>query len=131
MNFTEINKLINKFFELLNNKDFKNLQNFLSPDVVFYFPGTKPLHGHKKVIQLFRVIYRRYPDLTFKIKDMIIQKNKIATVWENSGNDTKGNPYQNEGVTLFKIEDGKVKYISDYFKDTSFTITSDKAISEN
>jgi len=49
-----------------------------------------------------------------------VQENRIAVTWKNSGSDTKGNPYNNDGVTIFKIEQGKITYLSDYFKDTSF-----------
>ncbi len=116
--------LVKKFFELLNNKDFDNLEKYLSPDVVFHFPGTKPLHGPKKVVQLLKIIYRRYTNLTFEIKEVIIQGERIAAVWQNAGTDTTGNQYKNEGVTIFQVEDDKVTYMNDYFKDTSFTTAS-------
>ncbi len=112
--------LVEKFFELLHNKDFESLEDHLSPDVTFYFPGTKPLVGPQKVIQLLRIIYHKYTNLTFDIRDIIIQENKIAVVWANSGNDARGKSYKNSGVTIFKIEKGRVVYISDFFKDTSF-----------
>ena len=111
---------VKSFFTLLNNRDFESLKNHLTPDVTFYFPGTKPLVGPQKVIQLLRIIYRRYAHLTFSIEDIIIQRNKIAVVWSNSGNDVRGRLYKNRGVTIFKIEKDKIAYISDFFKDTSF-----------
>jgi len=79
MNSTEASNLIKNFFEMLNKKEYKELENYLSPDVVFYFPGTKPLCGPKKVMQLFHIIYRSYPDLSFKINDIIIEEKKVAT----------------------------------------------------
>ncbi len=54
------------------------------------------------------------------MNDIIIQKNRVAAVWENAGTDKQGKPYRNEGVTVFTFEQGKVIYMSDYFKDTSF-----------
>ena len=105
----------------LNKKELENLNRFLSPVVIFYFPGTKPLSGPQKVIQLFKMIFRKYPNLTFRIKDIIAEKNRVAVSWVNSGTDVNGDPYQNEGVTLFRIEQGYITYISDYFKNTSFT----------
>lgn len=121
MNSIEFKDLVKEFFYLLNKKELENLNRFLSPVVIFYFPGTKPLSGPQKVIQLFKVIFRKYPNLTFRIKDIIAEKNRVAVSWVNSGTDVNGNPYQNEGVTLFRIEQGYVTYISDYFKNTSFT----------
>jgi ketosteroid isomerase-like protein len=121
MNSTNLKELVIEFFQLLNKKELENLNAFLSPAVIFYFPGTKPLSGPQKVIQLFKIIFRKYPDLLFRIKDVIIEENKVAVSWTNSGTDKNNIPYQNEGVTLFRIEHGYVTYISDYFKDTSFT----------
>lgn len=111
---------VHDFFDLLNKRDFDSLKEQLSPDVVFYFPGTNPLQGPNKVAQLMRIIYRKYPDLTFTVEDIIVQENKIAVAWENSGTDTQGNPYNNQGVTIIKIDKDKVVYLSDYFKNTSF-----------
>ena len=121
MNSTELKDLVKNFFKMLNERKLEDLKNYLSSTVVFYFPGTKPLNGPKKIIQLFYAIFRRYPDLIFQIKDLIVESNRIAAIWTNSGNDRKGSSYQNEGVTIFKIEQGYITYISDYFKNTSFT----------
>jgi predicted ester cyclase len=121
MNYTEIRKLVSNFFESVNNKEFEKLKSFLSAEAILHFPGTKPITGAEKVIQFLRIIYRKFPDLTFEIKDIIIDDDKIAAVWENSGTDTANNLYKNQGVTVFKIYKGKVTYLSDYFKDTSFT----------
>ncbi|UCG91868.1 MAG: nuclear transport factor 2 family protein, partial [candidate division WOR-3 bacterium] len=116
MNSTEIEKLINNFFEKLNDKEFETIESYLSPHVVFHFPGTQPLKGSKKVKQLLQIIYRRYPHLKFRVNDIIIQKNRVASIWENAGTDKQGKPYRNEGVTIFTFEQGKVIYMSDYFK---------------
>lgn len=99
----------------------------LSPDVVFHFPGTKPLTEPHKVVQLLRIIYRRYSDLVFTVSDTIIEDNKAIAVWKNEGTDASGNQYRNEGITVFMFKDGKVTYMSDYFKDTSFVTASRKS----
>ena len=80
-------------------------------------------------MQLLRIIYRRYRNLTFKIENVVAQDNKIAAVWQNSGTDMKGNPYQNQGVAIFRIEKGQVIHVSDYFKNTSFANKSQTQIS--
>ncbi len=121
MDQPELKGLIKNFFEKINNREFDSLEKYLASSVVFYFPGTKPVQGPDKVIQLLRIIFRRYPDLLFDVKDIITEGDRIAVVWTNHGRDTKGNLYQNEGVTIIEIEKGLIIYLSDYFKDTSFT----------
>ncbi len=49
---------------------------------------------------------------------MIIQKNQAAVHWTNRGMNRKNKPYENQGVTILEIEKGKIKFISDFFKDT-------------
>lgn len=120
MSQTQIADFIRKFFDMLNKKEFDTLKGHLTPGVVFHFPGTSPLHGPQKVTQLMRIIYRKYPDLTFHVQDIIAQEDKIAVTWENAGRDSSGKPYNNQGVTIMKIHQGKISYLSDYFKDTSF-----------
>jgi hypothetical protein len=39
---------------------------------------------------------------------------------KEAGEDIKGNPYKNAGVTLLHFNQGKISFISDFFKDTSF-----------
>lgn len=124
MNSSEIKNLIAAFFASLNDQDFGDLTNYLSPDVVFHFPGTKLLTGPKKAVRLLRIIYRRYSDLVFAISDTIVEDNRATAIWENAGTDRKGNQYKNHGVTILTFRDNKVVYMSDYFKDTSFTTNS-------
>jgi hypothetical protein len=41
-----------------------------------------------------------------------------AVHWVNHGSNKRGEPYDNEGVTLLIMEGDKIKWISDFFKDT-------------
>jgi ketosteroid isomerase-like protein len=120
MKSSDIKNVIQKFFETVNKRQYDRLRAFFSPDIVFFFPGTKPLHGPHKVLQLLKIIAHRYPDLMFEVIDIIIQDDQAAVVWKNRGKDLHGSPYQNEGVTIFRLENGRIGFMSDYFKDTSF-----------
>ncbi len=113
--------LVEDFFEKANKKEFEGLKITLAPNAAFYFPGTKMVQGPDKICQLLRVISRKYPDLTFTIKEIIIENNNAAVSWTNQGTDRQGNCYNNEGVTIIKTANGLITYLSDYFKDTSFT----------
>ena len=65
-----------------------------------------------------------FPELEFNITEVITQTERACVVWTNRGKDIQGNPYANAGVTLFHFRDGKISFISDYFKDTSFARTN-------
>lgn len=106
------------FFELVNGRDLNGLQGLLSEDAEFYFPKTRPLMGKDRIIRFFNILFRRFPRLEFRVRDQIIQGNRAAVHWTNEGVNKEGEPYENEGMTLLEISSGRIRYISDFFKDT-------------
>ena len=107
-----------EFFEWVNQRDLDKMGNLLSSDAEFYFPKTQPLIGKERILRFFGILFRRYPQLAFRILRTIQQDNQCAVHWTNQGVDRKKEPYQNEGVTLLEWEEDKIRFISDFFKDT-------------
>jgi ketosteroid isomerase-like protein len=58
--------------------------------------------------------------LHFTVTEIITADDRACAVWNNEGEDVKGNPYTNAGITLLHFREEKISFISDYFKDTSF-----------
>ena len=56
--------------------------------------------------------------MAFKIQRIILQGDQAAVHWANQGMNRRKEPYQNEGVTILEMQDGKISFISDFFKDT-------------
>ena len=109
---------IDQFFELVNTRDLNMLEQLLTEDAEFYFPKTRPLLGKKQIIRFFRILFRQYPELVFQVQRKIVQRGSAAVHWVNRGANKRGEPYNNEGVTLLEMETGKITFISDFFKDT-------------
>lgn len=109
---------IDQFFEIVNGRELTELEELLSESAEFYFPKTQPLRGRERIIRFFKVLFRQYPELVFEIRRKIIQKGWTAVHWVNHGANRHGDQYNNEGVTLMKLTDGKITFISDFFKDT-------------
>jgi ketosteroid isomerase-like protein len=112
------NRLARRFFEMLSNRDLKEMEKLLSHETVLYFPKTRPITGTERILKFFTVLYRQYPELTFEIRRAIVQEHLAAVHWTNRGLSRKGEPYENEGVTLLEESDGRIIFISDFFKDT-------------
>ena len=106
------------FFDVINGRELDKLEAQLTENAQFHFPKTQPLFGKKQIIRFFKILYRRYPVLDFRIQRQIIQGNLAAVHWTNRGADKKQELYENEGVTLFEMEGEKVRFMSDFFKDT-------------
>ena len=111
-------QFVNAFFDFINRRDLDMLADLLTDDAEFYFPKTQPLLGKKQIVRFFRILFRQYPVLTFRVRREILNKEKAAIHWTNRGHNRKGVPYENEGVTILEMERGKIRYISDFFKDT-------------
>ncbi len=110
--------LIKEFFEILNQRNTKEMENLINPDAELYFPKTQPLIGKKSILKFLNILSRQYPELVFEIQRVIQQGNRAAVHWTNMGMNRRKEPYRNEGVTIFELQDGKISFISDFFKDT-------------
>lgn len=113
-------KIAVSVFEAMNTSDFSVYEDNASEDLSFDFPGVETVIGVKRVILFFKVLLRKYNNLTFVVKEVIVEGQKACVVWTNKGEEKDGSIYENSGITLFYFKNEKVVYISDYFKDTSF-----------
>jgi ketosteroid isomerase-like protein len=111
-------KTIKVFFDTANRHDLHEMEGLFTETAEFFFPKTQPLMGKKRVLRFFGILFRQYPELTFRVLMTIIEKDRAAVHWTNKGANRKGDAYENEGVTILQFENGKISYISDFFKDT-------------
>ena len=109
---------IREFFEVFNQRNLNKMEQLFSPDAEFYFPKTQPLIGKNRILKFFNILFRQYPRLHFDIQRIIIEGRQAAIHWTNQGINKRNVPYSNEGVTIMEIMDGKIAFISDFFKDT-------------
>lgn len=120
MNNSQSHQLAAKLFEAMNVRDFSDLEVHIADNVALDFPGNGEVSGIKKVLLFLKVLLRKYPTLHFTVSEIIATEDRACAVWTNKGIDTTGAPYQNSGMTLIRFQNGKICFISDYFKDTSF-----------
>ena len=109
---------ITHFFELLTTRHLEQMEDLLSEDARLHFPKTQPLIGRDRILKFFQVLFRQYPELSFEVQRIIIQGDQAAAHWINRGVSRKKEPYANEGVTLFEFHSEKIRFMSDFFKDT-------------
>ncbi len=111
-------QLFKTFFDVFNQRNTQKLAALLKPEAEFYFPKTQPLIGRDRIVKFLNLLFRQYPELVFEVQRVIQQDDEAAVHWTNKGISRRKEPYQNEGVTIFEIKDGKICFISDFFKDT-------------
>ncbi|HAN19433.1 MAG: hypothetical protein A2X13_02045 [Bacteroidetes bacterium GWC2_33_15] len=108
-------------FDAMNKRDFSDMQMNISEDLVFDFPGAGRIAGAKRVILFLNALLRKYSTLTFSVSEIFIDAERACAIWTNQGEYKDGKLYSNSGVTIFHFSGGKISFMSDYFKDTSFT----------
>jgi ketosteroid isomerase-like protein len=113
-----VEETVARFFELLNERNLEQLGESLAENAEFYFPKTQPLIGKERILRFFNILFRQYPVLTFRVRRTVIQGTWAAIHWTNQGRSRKDLPYENEGVTLLELEEDRIRWISDFFKDT-------------
>ena len=113
-----IEQTIVKFFEVFNSRDLNLMGDLLLSDAEFYFPKTQPLIGKNRILRFLSILFRQYPELVFEVQRVICQENRAAVHWTNRGRTRRKQPYHNEGVTILEMQADKIKFISDFFKDT-------------
>ena len=111
-------EVVSRFFDLVNDRDLSKLEALLMEKSEFYFPKTKPLLGKDQITRFFKILFHRFPKLEFKIERTIIQETKAAVHLSNRGMNRRKESYENEGVTILEMEEGRIRFISDFFKDT-------------
>ena len=111
-------KRIRDFFDAVNARDIDKMEQALDTDATFLFPKTAPLVGRERIVRFFRILFRQYPELLFDIQRIIGEGGWFAVHWTNRGTSRKKESYQNEGVTLLEFEDARIRFMSDFFKNT-------------
>ena len=117
---SNIKQLAEEVFRAMNTRDFSTFEQVITEDVAFDFPGAGRAEGSRRTLLLLKSLLRKYPRLQFTVTEIIADDDRACAIWTNEGEDLKGNPYANAGVTLLHFREGKISFISDYFKDTSF-----------
>jgi ketosteroid isomerase-like protein len=87
-------------------------------DITMDFPGAKNINGKTSVVLFLKRIFSNYENINFKISEAFYSGNKICVAWENNGIRKNGDVYQNRGMTLMRLNNNKIIYLSDYFKNT-------------
>ena len=108
-------QVVRQVFEFYNQQEIEKVEKLFSPKHVFHFPGAPPMdwNSHKQfIVGLSKV----FPDLHFKVEDILTEGDKVAyrlTVSGTHKGEFLGIPPTSKKVSLSStgisdIIDGKV-----------------------
>ena len=114
-------EITSAIFNSMNSRNFSGIEPFMADNMEFDFPGAGCISGKKRVLIFLNALLRKYPELVFSVSEILIDGQHACAVWSNKGKDINDNPYENRGMTYIRFENEKIVFLSDYFKDTTFT----------
>lgn len=116
MSTEEENKAIAwRWVEGLNKHDIMIVDEFFTANWVFHFPGGEELHGPGELKQLLTLTFTAYPDLQYKIEDIIAEGDKIVARFTVRGTHKgdmmgiapTGKQITGTGIAIYRLVEGK------------------------
>ena len=112
------------FMRDLQTKDWRRLRHWFTETSEVWVPPARLVVGVGRILALFRSIFRRYAQLEWEVT-RFYPVNSSTIIYETvSCGSLKGDdgntPYRNSIITVLELDlEGKIKRLSDYFKDTA------------
>ncbi|MBF8456678.1 hypothetical protein IV494_05730 [Kaistella sp. G5-32] len=112
---------VTSFMEDLNSLKVENLQKWFNEESKIWIPPAKEIQGGGRILAMFRAIFRKYESINWCESEIFdLGKGKYFYETISIGNLRGKGIYTNNICTVISFTDcGKIKSLSDYFKDTS------------
>lgn len=80
----------------------------MSDDVEVRFLGRGVFRGIAESRRFLTTNTAKLVDLDFRIRNLIVDGEYAAAVWDESATTIHGDPYENHGVDVFRVVNGRV-----------------------
>jgi steroid delta-isomerase-like uncharacterized protein len=113
-------RLVRRYFDLVNGTSLSAADEVLSPDVSFFGPrAPEGIHGREAFIEFVAALRRESPDLRFAEGESVVEADRVASVFTmtrtHRSEDEGDKVIVTEGMDLFHIADGRIHRIDAYF----------------
>lgn len=118
-------KLIDTFYEVFNRKDRDAYCALLHPDFQAEISGSGEVSGHMDREDFSQMVFERVGEifpggLQVELLQLIAEGDSVASrVWV-SGQTRRGEPYRNPACHVFRLQDGRIAEMIEYF-DTALS----------
>ncbi len=115
----ENRRLVRRYFDLLSGSDLSRVGEIVSPDVVFFGPrAPEGIRGREAFIEFLVALRHDSPDLRFTEGEMVVEGNRVASVFTmtrtHTSEEGQAKVIVTEGMDLFHIADGRIQKINAY-----------------
>jgi len=114
----DMDQFVKRLVNAYSQRSLDDFDNLLSDDVVLVRDEEKA-HGRDEFKAVLRRLQRAFPDIQYRIDDVIVAGNRIALRWEARGTHrdeylgvpATGRTVSYSGVTIYELRDDRISRI--------------------
>jgi ketosteroid isomerase-like protein len=107
---------LDRFYRCYTGGDLDGMLAMMAEDVVVTFVGHGTFRGKAEVRPYMTWGATQLPRLDFRVLQTIVDGERGAVVWDETGTTKRGDPWEARGVDVYRVVDGKI---------VEFTVHSD------
>lgn len=113
--------LVLAFVRDLQQRDLSIIKNWFTESSILWMPPMGQIEGQRRIIATFRIIFRKYSDINWKVTEVYSARpSRYIFSTDSWGTIGKSTPYKNSILTIIDFDaEGHILFLSDYFKDTA------------
>jgi ketosteroid isomerase-like protein len=108
MGSEETRRVIDDLYDAYLAGDPAGILTTFSDDIAFRFLGQVDGHGIDEARRFFAHSAGLLTDLDFRIQRKVIDGDHAAVTWTETARTTAGAPWENHGVDVFEVRNGKI-----------------------
>jgi ketosteroid isomerase-like protein len=99
---------VEALYEAFLAGDAEGMLAVMEEDVEVSFLGQVQLHGKDEARRFFEFAGTLLTDVSFTLEEVVVDGEVAAGIWRETATTSAGEPWQNHGVDLIHVRDGKV-----------------------
>lgn len=108
MGTEETRRVVNSLYDAYLGGDPDGMLATFSDDIAFRFLGQVNARGIDEARRFFNHSAGLLTDLDFRIQHKVFDGAFAAVTWEETARTAAGAPWENHGVDVFEVRDGKI-----------------------
>ncbi|GMQ85629.1 MAG: hypothetical protein BMS9Abin07_1196 [Acidimicrobiia bacterium] len=108
MGSEETRRVVDQLYDAYLGGDTAGMLATFSDDIAFRFLGQVDAQGIEEARRFFAYSGEKLTDLDFRIERKVIDGRHAAVTWSETARTAAGAPWENHGVDVFEVRDGKI-----------------------
>lgn len=105
----------------LEKRDPALVKAWFADNAILWMPPTEPIEGSRRIAAMFRVIFRMYAEIHWKVTEVYhVGGKRYVYLTDSWGTIGKNTPYKNHILSIIEFSaENRITFLSDYFKNTA------------